>query len=97
MIRAVQFLNLDDMRRMKMPGSFVVVPRRMIGLFEFRYYCPCGCGMENGLLIGEGHKPGGPRPSWQWNGSKTEPTLKPSVHHLDHWHGYLADGYWKAV
>lgn len=93
-LRAIQFVELEDMRKSALPGSFHLQPRQMRGLFEFLYICPCGCGIEGRLLVGEGQKPGGDRPSWNWNGSKTEPTLKPSVHHVDHWHGFLRSGYW---
>lgn len=97
MIRALQFVDRNDFRAKRYAGSFFIEARAMAGLFEFRFFCPCGCGVENSLLIGEGHKPGGVRPSWNWNGSKTEPTLKPSVHQVGHWHGYLRDGYWEVV
>ena len=96
MVRAIHFLDLEDMRRMKPPGAFFLEERRTGGLFEMSYLCPCGCGIEGKLLIGKGHKPGGARPSWTWNGSKIEPTLQPSVHHKGHWHGWLRDGYWEA-
>lgn len=66
------------------------------GLFDFIYFCPCGCGREGELLIGQEFKPGGDRPSWRWNGSRTEPTFDPSVNHKDHWHGWLRNGYWEV-
>lgn len=76
------------------PGSFMLVPRNAPDLFEFNYFCPCGCGVQGSLLIGNDHKPEGTRASWRWNGSLTEPTLDPSVHHVGHWHGWLRNGYW---
>jgi hypothetical protein len=97
MVRAIQFLDLDDMRRTNLSGSFFLQARQIRGLFEMFYLCPCGCAVEGKLLIGEGHKPGGARPSWNWNGSKASPTLQPSVHHKGHWHGYLKDGYWEEL
>lgn len=66
------------------------------GLFDFIYFCPCGCGSEGELLIGQDFKPGGKGSSWRWNGSRTEPTLDPSVNHVGHWHGWLRNGYWEA-
>ena len=95
-LRAIQFVSLADMRRQAMPGSFHLAPRQAVGLFEFIYLCPCGCGIENQLLIGKGHKPGVARPSWNWNGSASSPNLTPSVNHVDHWHGWLRDGYWEV-
>jgi hypothetical protein len=96
MIRAIHFP--DHMReafdRHRTPGSFMLERLDAAGLFKLIYFCPCGCGMLSRLQIGESFKPGGDRPSWRWNGSKTEPTLDPSVNHVDHWHGWLRDGYW---
>lgn len=96
-IRALHFSDRAEFLKARHRGSFHLEPRQMPGLFELHYFCPCGCGLENRLLVGEGHKPGGARPSWIWNGSKAEPTLKPSVNMIDHWHGYLRDGYWETV
>lgn len=86
----------DAFDRNRHPGSFMLIPRQTPGLFEFDYFCPCGCGVQGSLLIGEGFKPGGERPSWRWNGSRTEPTLDPSVNHVGHWHGWLRNGYWEV-
>ena len=30
--------------------------------------------------------------SWSWNGNIDEPTLIPSLHAVDVWHGYVIDG-----
>jgi hypothetical protein len=97
MIRAIFNPDAERWRHFGSPGSFILIPRETPGLLEFRYFCPCGCGAENGLLIGDGFKPGGDRPSWRWNGSKTEPTLDPSVNMEGHWHGWLNSGYWRAA
>lgn len=97
LIRALYFSDRAEFEQAGHKGSFYIEPRQMRGLFEFHYFCPCGCGLSNRLLIGEGHKPGGSRSSWNWNGSKIEPTLKPSVDQIDHWHGFLSDGYWESV
>jgi hypothetical protein len=79
------------------PGSFRLIARETPGLCELQYWCPCGCGLRNSLLVGKGHKPGGDRPSWRWNESTTEPTLDPSVNVVGHWHGWLRDGYWRGT
>jgi hypothetical protein len=96
MIRAIYFPDhlAEAFERHRTPGSFMLRTLGPAGLFDFRYFCPCGCGMPGELRIGENFKPGGDRPSWRWNGSKTEPTLDPSVNLVDHWHGWLRDGYW---
>jgi len=91
---------MDDRAQLEnanLAGSFCLEPRQHRDLFEFIYLCPCGCGVVGRLLIGKGHKPGGTRPSWRWNGSLTEPTLSPSVHHIGHWHGWLRNGYWESI
>ncbi|WPY94690.1 DUF6527 family protein [Limimaricola variabilis] len=96
MTRAIWFRDRARFEACATPGSFRLEERETPGLFEFVYFCPCGCGVEGRLLVGAGQKPGGPRPSWRWNGSATEPSLDPSVHHRGHWHGWLRDGYWEA-
>lgn len=79
----------------KTPGSFRVDGPDEDGECGFWYCCPCGCGRFARLIVGNGFKPAC-GPSWNWNGSFDKPTLKPSVHHRGHWHGYLTDGVWKS-
>lgn len=52
------------------------------------FCCPCGCGDLNQL----------PFDRWTWNGSREKPSLTPSVLKTDgcRWHGWLADGVWRA-
>lgn len=57
------------------------------------YSCPCGCGATGALRVGVNEKPAS-SPSWAWTGGKEKITLKPSVHHIGHWHGWLTDGVW---
>ena len=59
------------------------------------YRCPCGCDHVGFLRVGRNEKPA-KSPSWNWNGSTEKPTLKPSVHHVGHWHGWLTDGVWRS-
>ena len=98
MIRAIYFPDTAAFERHKTPGSFLLEAHGSgaPGLFDFIYFCPSGCGREGKLLIGYEFKPGGERPSWRWNGSRTEPTLDPSVNDEGHWHGWLRYGYWVA-
>lgn len=76
-------------------GSFHLEDRENPDLREFINFCPCGCGHKGRLLVGDGLKPAGARPSWYWNGSTSEPILEPSVNHEGHWHGWLRNGYWE--
>lgn len=68
------------------------------GWIKFR--CPCGCRSYSRLPIGlnvkppRGVDPGGVAATWQWDGNREAPTLHPSIHHVDHWHGWLRAGVW---
>lgn len=77
----------------KVPGAIRIGEQDEDGDFVFWYCCPCGCGQIGPLLVGINYKPA-ISPSWNWNGSKEKPTLSPSVHHPNHWHGHLTDGVW---
>jgi Family of unknown function (DUF6527) len=93
MIRAIHFPDKRKFREAKLPGSFFVQSDSTVVSSQFFYFCPCGCSIQSVLKIGNKFKPGGNQ-SWNWNGSTTEPTLSPSVNHVDHWHGWLREGYW---
>lgn len=55
------------------------------------FSCPCGCGAVGHLDL----EPGRGRPTWSWNGSRTAPTLTPSILQLEcRWHGWLRNGEW---
>ena len=55
------------------------------------FRCPCGCGREGFLPIGQGKAV-----SWEWDGNRTRPTLTPSIRQRGGcgWHGWLAAGVW---
>lgn len=86
----------DEFARVLAPGSFWVSDPDADGEQSFWYCCPCGCGHRAPLTVGKNFKPAD-GPSWDWNGSLDKPTLKPSVDHRGHWHGWLTDGVWKHV
>ncbi|HKX44620.1 MAG TPA: DUF6527 family protein [Burkholderiaceae bacterium] len=48
--------------------------------------CP-GCGSVSLLNL----RPGS-GPDWQFDGNHDKPTLQPSIHHLQCWHGWLRAG-----
>ena|SRR3990167_7074319 len=58
--------------------------------------CPCGCGSFSRLPIGLNTKPDRVDgfATWQWDGDRDAPTLAPSIHHINHWHGHLKKGHW---
>lgn len=90
-------LSKEEFRSGNMPGSFHVSPPDPTdGEQTFWYCCPCGCGAQVPLTVGNGFKPAD-GPSWNWNGSIERPTLSPSVNHIDHWHGWLRDGVWELA
>lgn len=59
------------------------------------FTCPHGCGAYHRLPIGLKSKPPKVegRATWQWDGNRETPTLTPSIHHIDHWHGFLTKGF----
>ena len=72
------------------PGSFTFEASEK-GLF---YVCPCGCGATGYLGFRGRTEPD--RPSWEWDGNRTHPTLEPSIRRTlgCKWHGYLHGGVW---
>jgi hypothetical protein len=49
--------------------------------------CCLGCGSLSLLNL----RPGS-GPDWQFDGNRAQPTLHPSIHHLQCWHGWLKAG-----
>jgi len=93
MTNATYIPNKDTFRRERIAGSFYVSDPDEDGEQSFWYTCPCGCGNQAPLTVGKQFKPNW-SPTWEWNGSFDTPTLKPSVNHVNHWHGWLTDGVW---
>lgn len=96
MTQTIYYPDLDAFRANAKPGSFHIANRAVRGLHELFLFCPCGCGLENHLLVGANFKPGGARSSWRWNGSRNAPTLDPSINMVGHWHGWLRNGVWEV-
>lgn len=93
MIRSILYRDRREHRQARIPGSIAF--DGVNGERKLWFVCPCGCGDFARITVAIGAKP--PSPSWQWNGSETEPTLHPSVHQLNcGWHGWLRDGYWES-
>jgi hypothetical protein len=63
-------------------------PEDAVGALDF--ICPCGCGTVHAIRI----RPCEDRPSWEWDGNRDKPTLKPSIQCNTpcKWHGYLTAG-----
>ncbi len=58
------------------------------------YMCPCGCGQARELRLIRSDADGS---GWRWDGNREQPTLTPSIRHLDRckWHGFLRAGVWE--
>jgi uncharacterized protein DUF6527 len=57
----------------------------------FWLFCPGKCGSVSPLAL-RPLKDGFSAPSWELSGTEDAPTLSPSIHHLQCWHGWLRDG-----
>ena len=95
-LEATRYDDLGKLLNDRTPGSFLIVSQRDLPGLWFCSICPCGCGKYSALAIGKGEKPKA-KPSWSWDGDEDRPTLKPSINHVDHWHGWLTGGIWKSV
>jgi len=99
--RAIHFEDKCAHRVERLPGSIWIGSCEPGEQGMLWFYCPCGCGILRNITVGNRHKPRIGSPSWNWNGSRTEPTLVPSVNcgpvaACRGWHGWLRDGYWEA-
>lgn len=92
MTKARYIADRDEWCNAEEDGSFTLGVETPTGRALY-YTCPCGCGCNGRLWIGENFKPVD-APSWNWNGSTDAATLTPSVNHVDHWHGWLTCGEW---
>lgn len=54
------------------------------------YICLPGENRMDAIRVQRG-APGGKR-TWGWDGNEEKPTTQPSIHYVDHWHGYLRAG-----
>ena len=97
MIRAIRYSMRGHWLTEAVAGSFWIDHRENSGERAFWYYCPCGCRTRNRIIVGEQFKPDWP-PTWEWDGSWSDPTLLPSINQTQcGWHGWLSLGYWEAI
>lgn len=94
-ITAQHIADKEAFLRDRVAGSFRVGEIDSDGELSFWYCCPCGCKTIAPLSAGKQFKPAD-GPSWEWNGSTEAPTLRPSVNHIGHWHGWLRNGVWES-
>ncbi|MEQ5870234.1 hypothetical protein J4E08_10020 [Sagittula sp. NFXS13] len=100
-LRAISMPNKASLSAAALPGSFWVPEVEEGGRTMLHFICPCGCGVTRAITVGHRHKPKMCGASWNWNASRSEPTLTPSVNArpvggCNGWHGYLRNGYWEA-
>ncbi|MBY6117385.1 hypothetical protein KUW09_24540 [Mameliella alba] len=101
-LRAILFTDRKEHRRVALPGSIWIAPCEEGERAALWFFCPCGCGGLQRITVGHRHKPAAHGPTWNWNGSPTDPTLHPSVNLIRSdscvgWHGWLRGGYWEVV
>lgn len=97
MIRAIAFHGFEEFNNTRLAGSFHLSKPNSNGCHDFWYCCPCGCRCVTALVVGREFKPDlVGHATWNLSGPEVSPTLTPSVNHVDHWHGWLRDGYWEV-
>ncbi|WP_305970437.1 MULTISPECIES: DUF6527 family protein [unclassified Mameliella] len=101
-LRAIVLTDRREHRRRAECGSIWIAPCEEGEEAALWFVCPCGCGLVSRITIGHRHKPKAHGATWNWNGSRSEPTLHPSVNvHRNEtcagWHGWLRDGYWEVA
>lgn len=92
-VKAIYVASVNDSKE---PGSFTYYVNGEAKVVGLLYRCPCGCGRLGGLPFGPKSEDDikHSRATWDWNGNREVPTLTPSIHHVNHWHGFLTDGMW---
>lgn len=88
-------VNLMALVEAAAPGDFALSLDQNGKAAAMIYQCPCGCGIVGRLRFRGSDS--GVHPSWEFDGNEAAPTLKPSVDHVGHWHGWLTAGEWKSV
>lgn len=71
------------------PGDFSWGPDYPEG-YRYLYVCLPGDTSMSAIKVQRG-SPGGQR-VWGWDGNEEKPTVEPSIHWLEHWHGWLRAG-----
>jgi hypothetical protein len=81
--------RVADFDAIEVPGDFFFEPvQGMGGDTCLHIKIPGGAFISIGVQRGG---PGGPK-VWGWDGNEDKPTLTPSIHCIDHWHGWLESG-----
>lgn len=95
-VKANRAAHYDDLAA---PGDFIFTGSNALPAGEtcgMLFICPCGCGKLGTLEFSNSPDPE-PGRTWEWDGNRDLPTLKPSIRQLGPcgWHGYLTDGYFE--
>lgn len=83
--RKVVFAADTDGIGLEKPGDFCFSDER-----DVIYVWIPGMSGPDAISIQRG-SPGGPR-VWGWNGDEEKPSITPSIHVLNKWHGHLTNG-----
>jgi hypothetical protein len=78
--------NVQDFDRMEKPGDFYFAERE--GHEGICMILPGDTWVH--VMIQKG--PQGGHRVWGWDGNTEKPTLVPSIHALEHWHGFMTNG-----
>jgi len=85
---AVKANRVSSFMELQRPGDFMFEDDAASGI---SFVCPCGCSALLAVNFRRGINRG---PVWDWDGNRDQPTVTPSIRHLDGcgWHGYLTKG-----
>ena len=70
------------------PGDFSWGPE--VDGIRYLYLCLPGDKHLDAIRVQRG--PAGGARTWGWDGNEDKPTVIPSIHWVDHWHGWLEAG-----
>jgi hypothetical protein len=75
-------------------GAFDFFTEPKTGQQRFVFVCPGAC--KSIAFIAVRPVVDGSPQSWERSGTAEAPTLRPSIHHVGCWHGWLTDGVFAA-
>ena len=98
-LRAIAFRDRAGLKGAP-PGAVYFTDRGHGAVSHLWFLCPCGCGTFRKITVGLDHRPAHVVQSYSWNGSITEPSLRPAIRLAAQegckgWHGQLRGGYWE--
>lgn len=87
---SVDCRRVSDYESIERPGDFYFHPvEGMAGETHLHVMLPGNTFIVIGVARGSSQMP----KVWGWDGNEDKPTLQPSIHTLEHWHGWLRNGH----